>query len=308
MEALIDGEAAFLFNPIMQFESLKVFCDLAETESFTQTAQVNGVSQSAVSQTIGALEKHFKSLLIERSKKNFRLTTEGEILYNYSKQILQVYDAIRSRMQEIRHVVSGEIRVATVYSIGLHDLPPHIKRFMQEYPEVNVHVEYRRANQVYDAVLGNTVDLGLVAYPVHDARWETVPLGKEPLVLACHPQHPFAKFRSVKLKSLNGQKFISFEPDMPTRKALDKILRSQKVTVQHVMEFDNIETVKRAVELDCGVAMVPEATLKHEVAQRTLVAVPLEGDYFRTLGAVYRSNKVLSLALKQFLALLKKPI
>ena len=308
IEALIDGEAAFLFNPIMQFESLKVFCDLAETESFTQTAQVNGVSQSAVSQTIGALEKHFKSLLIERSKKNFRLTTEGEILYNYSKQILQVYDAIRSRMQEIRHVVSGEIRVATVYSIGLHDLPPYIKRFMQEYPDVNVHVEYRRANQVYDAVLGNTVDLGLVAYPAHDARWEIVPLGKEPLVLACHPRHPFAKLRSVQLKSLNGQKFISFEPDMPTRKALDKILRSQKVTVQHVMEFDNIETVKRAVELDCGVAMVPEATLKHEVAQRTLVAVPLEGDYFRTLGAVYRSNKVLSLALKQFLDLLKKPI
>ena len=292
----------------MQFESLKVFCDLAETESFTQTAQINGVSQSAVSQTISALEKHFRSLLIERSKKNFRLTTEGEILYNYSKEILQIYDAIHSRMQEIRHVISGEIRVATVYSIGLHDLPPYIKRFMQEYPEVNVHVEYRRANQVYDAVLGNTVDLGLVAYPVHDARWETVPLRKERLVLACHPQHPFAKLRSVKLKALNGQKFISFEPDMPTRKALDKILRSQRVTVQHVMEFDNIETVKRAVELNCGVAIVPEPTVKQEVAQQTLAAVPLEGNYFRTLGAVYRSNKVLSLALKQFLALLKEPL
>ena len=103
----------------MQFESLKVFCDLAETESFTKTAQINSVSQSAVSQTINALEKHFNSLLIERSKKNFRLTTEGEVLYNYGKEILQIYDAIHSRMQEIRHVISGEIRVATVYSIGL---------------------------------------------------------------------------------------------------------------------------------------------------------------------------------------------
>ena len=80
----------------MQFESLKVFCDLAETESFTQTAQVNGVSQSAVSQTIGALEKHFRSLLLERSKKNFRLTTEGEILYNYSKELLRIYGAIQA--------------------------------------------------------------------------------------------------------------------------------------------------------------------------------------------------------------------
>ena len=292
----------------MQFESLKVFCDLAETESFTQTAHINSVSQSAVSQTISTLEKHFRSLLIERSKKNFRLTTEGEILYSYSKQILQVYDAICSQMQKIRHVISGEIRVATVYSIGLHDLPPYIKHFMQQYPEVKVHVEYRRANQVYDAVLGNTVDLGLVAYPVHDARWEVVPLRDERLVLACHPQHPFAKLRSVKLKALDGQKLISFEPDMPTRLALDKILRSQKVKVQHVMEFDNIETVKRALELNCGVAIVPEPSVKQEVAQQTLAAVPLDGDYFRTLGAVYRSNKVLSLALKQFLALLKEPL
>ena len=141
---------------------------------------------------------------------------------------------------------------------------------------------------------------------MHDAELEIVPLRKEPLVLACHPQHPFAKLRSVKLKALNGQKFISFEPDMPTRKALDKILKGQGVTVQHVMEFDNIETVKRAVELNCGVAIVPEATIKQEVAQQTLAAVPLEGNYFRTLGAVYRSNKVLSLALKQFLALLKE--
>jgi LysR family transcriptional regulator, transcriptional activator of the cysJI operon len=292
----------------MQFESLKVFCDLAETESFTQTAQVNGVSQSAVSQTISALEKHFRSLLLERSKKNFRLTTEGEILYNYSKELLRIYDAIHSRMQEIRHVISGEIRVATVYSIGLHDLPPYVKRFMRDYPEVKVHVEYRRANQVYDAVLGNTVDVGLVAYPEHDSKWEIVPLGKEPLVLACHPQHPLAKLRSVKLKALEGQKFISFEPDMPTRKALDKILLSQAVKVEHVMEFDNIETVKRAIELNCGVAIVPQATVKQEVALQTLAAVPLAGDYFRTLGAVYRSNKVLSPALKQFLALLKETL
>ena len=292
----------------MQFESLKVFCDLAETESFTKTAQINDVSQSAVSQTVNALEKHFSSLLIERSKKNFRLTTDGEVLYNYGKEILAIYDAIHSRMQEIRHVISGEIRVATVYSIGLHDLPPYVKRFMQEYPEVKVHVEYRRANQVYEAVLGNTVDLGLVAYPVRDAKWEIIPLGKEPLVLACHPQHPLAKLRLVKLKALNGQKFISFEPDMPTRKALDKILQGQGVTVQHVMEFDNIETVKRSVELNCGVAIVPQATVKQEVAQKTLAAVPLEGNHFRTLGAVHRSNKVLSPALKQFIAMLKQPI
>jgi DNA-binding transcriptional LysR family regulator len=292
----------------MQFESLKVFCDLVETESFTKTAQINSVSQSAVSQTISALERHFNSLLIERSKKNFRLTSEGEVLYRHSKELLQTYDAIHSRMQEIKHVISGDIRIATVYSLGLHDLPPYVKRFMKDYPEVNVHVEYRRANQVYEGVLGNIVDLGLVAYPVPDAKLEIIPLRKDPLVLACHPQHALAKLKTVKLKALNGQKFISFEPDIPTRKALDKILKGQGVTVEHVMEFDNIETVKRAVELDCGVAVVPEATIRQEVADQTLAAVPLEGNHFRPLGAIHRKTKVLSPAMKQFIALLKAPI
>jgi LysR family transcriptional regulator, transcriptional activator of the cysJI operon len=304
----VDDEAVLLFNSIMQFESLKVYCDLAETENFTKTAEINHVSQSAVSQTISALERHFNSLLIERSKKNFRLTTEGEVVYNYSKEMLQTYAAIHSRIQEIKHIISGEIRVATVYSVGLHDLPPYVKRFMRDYPEVNIHVEYRRSNQVYEGVLGNMVDLGLVAYPAHDARWEVVPLRQEPLVLACHPQHPLAKLKHVKLKALNGQKFVSFEPDMPTRKALDKILKGQGVAVQHVMEFDNIETVKRAVELECGVAIVPETTIQQEVAKQTLAGVPLAGKHFRPLGAIYRKAKVLSPAMKQFLALLKEPL
>jgi DNA-binding transcriptional LysR family regulator len=292
----------------MQFESLKVFCDLAETESFTKTAQINSVSQSAVSQTISALERHFNALLIERSRKNFRLTSEGEVVYQHGKELLQTYDAIHSRMQEIKQVISGDIRVATVYSLGLHDLPPYVKRFMRDYPEVNIHVEYRRANQVYDGVLGNVVDLGLVAYPVPDAKLEIIPLRKERLVLACHPQHPFAKLKAVKLKALNGQKFISFEPDMPTRKALDKVLKGQGVTVAHTMEFDNIETVKRAVELDCGVAIVPETTIRQEVADQTIAAVPLEGNHFRPLGVIHRKTKVLSPAMKQFIALLKEPI
>jgi len=292
----------------MQIESLKVFCDLTETKSFTKAAQINGVTQSAVSQTISALERRFKSPLIERSKKNFRLTTEGEVLYHYSKEILQTYDAIHSRMQEIKHVISGDIRVATVYSIGLHDLPPYVKRFMQSQPEVHIHVEYRRNNQVYEGVLGNIVDLGLVAYPAPDPRVEIVPLRKDRLVLACHPDHALAKRKSVRLKALNGQKLISFEPDMPTRKALDKMLKGQGVTVEHVMEFDNIETVKRAVELDCGVAIVPETNIRQEVTKQTLAAVPLEGNHFRPLAAIHRKGKVLSPAIKHFIALLKKPI
>ena len=108
----------------MQIESLKVFCDLAETTSFTKAAQINGVTQSAVSQQISSLETKFATALIERSKKRFTLTREGETLYKYSKQIVQSYDELRHKIQEIQNVVTGAIKVVTIYSIGLHELPP----------------------------------------------------------------------------------------------------------------------------------------------------------------------------------------
>lgn len=291
----------------MQIESLKVFCDLAESESFTKAAQINNVTQSAVSQQISSLERVFKSLLIERSKKRFRLTREGQVLYDYSKQIIATYEGLGSKLQEIKDIISGTIRVATIYSIGLHDLPPYLKKFLKAYPTVNVHVEYRRANQVYEDVMGNVVDLGLVAYPTRDNKLEIYPLRKDPLVLVCHPQHPLAKQKRIKMKTLSGQKFIGFQPDIPTRKALDKILKENNVDVQHVMEFDNIETVKRAVEIDAGVAIVPQTTVVQEVAKQTLAQVELDdGDFFRPLAAIYKKNKVLSPAMKQFLSILKE--
>jgi DNA-binding transcriptional LysR family regulator len=291
----------------MQIESLKVFCDLAETESFTKAAQINSVTQSAVSQQISSLERIFKSLLIERSKKRFRLTREGQVLYDYSKQIIQTYESLHSKLQELKDIISGTIRVATIYSIGLHDLPPYIKKFMKNYPTVNIHVEYRRANQVYEDVLSNVVDLGLIAYPVKDSKLEIIPLRKEPLVLICHPQHPYARQKSVKLKHLVDQKVIGFEPDIPTRKALDKILREYGAELKYLMEFDNVETVKRAVEIDAGVSIVPLGTVTQEVAKQTLAAVEIEdGEFFRPLAAIYKKNKVLSPAMKQFLAILKE--
>lgn len=293
----------------MQIESLKVFCDLTETQSFTKAAKLNGVTQSAVSQTLSALERQFKSLLVERSKKNFRLTADGEVVYEYARKVLQTYASLNDKILEIKDIISGNIRVATIYSIGLHMLPPYIKPFLKEFPTVNVHVEYRRHNQVYEDVQGNVVDLGLIAYPVRDPRLEIVQIRKDPLVLICHPQNPLAKTKLLKYKALDGAKFISFDPDIPTRRALDKAFKQHGVVVDHVMEFDNVETVKRAVEIDSGVAIVPLDTIRQDVINKTLVAVKLEDpEAYRSLAIIHKKNKVLSPATKQFMALLKKPI
>jgi LysR family transcriptional regulator, transcriptional activator of the cysJI operon len=204
--------------------------------------------------------------------------------------------------------VSGTIRVATIYSVGLHDLPPYIKKFLKTYPTVHVHVEYRRANQVYEDVLGNVVDVGLVAFPVKDSKLDIVPMRKDSMVLICHPHHPLAKQKSVRVAQLANEKMIAFEPDIPTRKAIDRVLKDRGLTVHPVMEFDNIETVKRAVEIEAGLAIVPQSTVVQEVSKQTLAQVPFEdADFLRTLAIIHKKNKVLSPAMKQFIQLLKEP-
>jgi len=212
-------------------------------------------------------------------------------------------------LQEIKDIVSGTIRVATIYSIGLHELPPYIKRFLKAYPTVHVHVEYRRANQVYEDVVGNVVDLGLVAFPVRDSKLEIIPLRKDPMVLICHPQHPFASSPTVTVSKFTNEKFIAFEADIPTRRAIDKTLKEHGITVHPVMEFDNIETVKRAVEIDAGIAIVPQSTIVQEIEKQTLVKVEIaETDFYRPLAVIHKKNKVLSPAMRQFITLLKEPI
>ena len=291
----------------MQIESLKVFCDLAEAKSFTKAAQINGVTQSAVSQQISSLETKFTAALIERSKKKFTLTKEGETLYKYSNQIVQSYDELRHKIQEIQNVVTGAIKVVTIYSIGLHELPPYLKKFLKKHPTVNVSVEYRRATQLYEDIISGMADIGLVAYPQKDPRLQVTSLAEDMLVLICHPDHPLAQKPRVKLSEIVSHKFIAFEPDIPTRRAIDKILRDRNVEVDHAMEFDNIETVKRAVEIDAGISIVPRSPVSQEVAKKTIAMVEIEDEqFYRPLAAVHKKNKVLSPAMKEFLALLKK--
>ena len=286
----------------MQIENFKIFSDLVETKSFSKSAKLNGITQSAVSQQARAMERHFKTLLIDRSQKQFQLTREGQRVYESAKEILHTYDKLLSELQEMKKVISGTIRISTIYSIGLHELPAYIKKFLHDYPSVNVRVEYRRSNLVYEDILHNAVDFGLVAFPVKQRQIEALPFRDDHLVLITHPGHPLAKGGEIDLKQLAGQKFIGFDPDIPTRKAVDQIFRDHKLEIEPVMEFDNIETVKRAVEIDHGIAIVPQATVQQEVKQGTLIAVHFKGkDFTRPLAILHRKGRVLTPAMKKFI-------
>lgn len=286
----------------MQVSNFKIFADLVETKSFSKSAKLNGITQSAVSQQARAMERNFKTLLIDRSQKQFQLTREGQRVYETAKEVLHQYEKLLSELQEMKKVISGTIRLSTIYSIGLHELPPFIKKFLHDYPSVNVRVEYRRSNLVYDDVLHNSVDFGLVAFPVKVRQVEVIPFRSDHLVLITHPSHSLARTGEVQLSSLAGHKFIGFDPDIPTRKAVDQIFRENKLEIEPVMEFDNIETVKRAVEIDAGIAIVPRATVSQEVKQGSLVVVSFKGKEFtRPLAILHRKGRVLTPAMKKFI-------
>ena len=293
----------------MQIESFKVFRDLVESRSFSKAASLNFITQSAVSQQIRVMEERFRVPLIERSNKHFGLTREGQVLYDASKQIVFQFDSVQHQILEMRNVVSGTIRLSTVYSIGLHEIPPYLKKFLVKFPNVNVHVEYRRSNQVYDEVSEGASDLGLVAYPVQKKTLKVEPFREDRLVVICVPGHELAREGEISVAALKKEKFIGFEPDIPTRKAVDKIFREAGIEVNPVMEFDNIETVKRAVEIGAGVSIVPRATVEQEVGNGTLAAIEFKGHpYSRPLGIIYKSGRVLSPAMQRFLKMLKEPL
>ncbi|HMD61386.1 MAG TPA: LysR substrate-binding domain-containing protein [Opitutaceae bacterium] len=286
----------------MQIQNLKIFADLVETKSFSKAAKLNSITQSAVSQQARAMERHFKALLVDRSQKQFQLTREGQRVYESSKEVLHAYEMLLSELQEMKKVVSGTIRISTIYSIGLHELPPYIKRFLHDYPSVNVRVEYRRSNLVYEDVLHNSVDFGLVAFPAKVRQIEAVPFRDDHLVVICHPQHALAKRGEVAVADLAGMKFIGFDPDIPTRKAVDQIFRENHLQIEPVMEFDNIETVKRAVEIDHGIAIVPQATVVQEGRQGTLAILRFKGrEFTRPLAILHRKGRVLTPAMRKFI-------
>lgn len=291
----------------MQIETLRIFCDLAKTGSFSQAAEKNFITQSAVSQQVRGLEEKFKRQLLERvrGRREIRLTEAGEVFYEESRQVLAAYARLEERLRNFTGAISGAVRVATVYSIGLHELPPVVRRFMTLYPEAKIDLEYSRTTRIVRDVLNDTVELGIVAYPEKKRSLEIVPLRGDRLVLICHPDHPFAQRRKVHARDLHGQDFVLFERDIPTRRATDRILKSHGVAVHQAAEFDNIETIKRAVEVGLGIAIVPRPSVLDEQKSGQLAVVTLaEPEWTRLVGVIYRSDRMLSTAAKKFIELL----
>jgi LysR family transcriptional regulator, transcriptional activator of the cysJI operon len=290
----------------MHIETLKVFCDLAETGSFSLAASKNFITQSAVSQQIRSLEERYGRELIERSKGHARLTQAGEVLYEAGKEIVHRYREIENNLQSLARSVAGTVRVGTVYSVGLYELSGPLKKYLRTFPDVTVHLEYTRANKIYEDVSRGEIDMGIVAYPNKRPQLLIAPFREDRLVLICSPQHPFAHFQRVSIKKLHGEKFVGFERDVATRRALDRVFRQHGIKVQYIMEMDNIETIKRVVEVGSGLSIVPEPAIAQEVKNDTLRAIQFSDEpLMRPLGILLKRGRRFTPAVQEFIDFLK---
>ncbi len=292
----------------MHIETLKVFCDLVDTQSFSLAAERNFVTQSAVSQQIRTLEDKFQRRLLERvrGRREVRLTPAGEIFYRECKTVLASYDQLQESMRGLVGTISGTVKVATVYSVGLHELPTKVREFMTKFPNAKIDLEYSRTTRVVRDVLSGAVELGVVTFPEPRRGLSIVQMQSDRLVLICPPDHEFAERQVLKVRELKGRDFVLFERDVPTRKSTDKILKANGVDVRKVAEFDNIETIKRAVEVGFGLAIVPYMSVVDEEKNKQLSIVQLaEKDWVRPVGVIHRSDRTLSIAAKKFVQLLE---
>lgn len=290
----------------MQIETLKVFCDLVESRSFSQSALRNFVTQSAVSQQIRNLESRFETALLTRNGKTIAPTEAGRVLYEAAKEILERFDRMQSQMKASGQEMAGDLMVATIYSVGLYEMSLAIRTFLKRYPKVKLHVEFSRSSRVYEDCLNGTIDLGIVTYPKPRKGLDIVPLPSDRLTLICSPDHPFAGRKQINLRRIDGQDFVAFQKQIASRSAIDQILRDNGVTVRIVMEFDNIETIKRSVEIGAGISIVPLLSVQREVQSGSLVQLQFaRQSFYRTLGVLVKHSRRLPAAAQKFIELLQ---
>jgi DNA-binding transcriptional LysR family regulator len=293
----------------MHLETFRTFCDVVETGSLSAAARLSRVTQSAVSQQLRALEQRYGQRLVERAPRTQARPTEaGELMYRELKPLLAAFADLEAKLRARPGVLEGSVRVATVYSVGLHTLPPVIKEFLRAHRAVRVRLEYRRTDQIYAACLSGELDFGIVALPARRPQLTVVPLFEDELVLVLPSDHPLASQRRPSLRAVGGEPFVAFDRDIPTRRFIDKLLRQHRTSVNIVMELDNIETIKRSVEAGLGISILPAPALENELRAGTLATRPLrEGPFRRSIGAIHRRGRELSAPARALLDMLRAP-
>ncbi len=289
----------------MQIRALKVFCDVVTRRSFSKAADDNGITQSAASQTIHQIESHFGVKLLDRSKRPFVMTEEGKVCFDHCVKLVRQFEELESRLSNLHSHSSDTVRVASIYSVGLSYMKQFVQRFTELNPQINVQLEYHHPSEVYNLVKSGDADLGLLSYPTATHSVAVIPWREEEMSVVISPDHPLANDDEVSLSDLNGFDMVGFDQNLRIGQEINRVLANANATPNVVMEFDNIETLKRAIEINAGFSILPQAHVQREVSAGTLTAVTVnDNSLVRPVGIIHRDNIKLGKNTENFIELL----
>jgi DNA-binding transcriptional LysR family regulator len=268
---------------------------------------MNDVSQSAASQHIQELERRLGTVLLDRSTRPLQVTEAGRLYLDFCRDVLRREEDFEAALDVFRRSAEARVRVAAIYSVQLSEMAELEAEFSREYPEAELRVEYLRPEKIYDAVVSDRADIGLVSYPEATREITAIPWRQEEMVLAASPYHPLASRNTLRPEDLAGVDFISFDEDLPIREAIDRFLEEHGVEVRQAFHFDNLQMIKEAVEQRAGVAILPARVMHSELAQGRLAAIPFENAaLYRPLGIIHRRRKRFNRAGQAFLQMLQE--
>ncbi len=289
----------------MRLADLKLFRDIAKERSLTKAAGMNGITQSAASQHVRDLEAQFDVELLDRSRRPLSVTAAGKLYADFCQQVLREKDTFDAAVGELRVSAAGVVRFATIYSVGLSEVQTLEAEFRRRYPNAQLAIEYLRPERIYEALLEDRADLGIVSYPKSSKEIRATPWRVEDMMVAMPPSHRLAALPSLHALSLEGEAFVAFDEDLPIQQHINRFLKEEKVTVNKVIHLDNVDSIREAVSQATGISIVPKPVLKPYLEQGRLVAAPLiPRSPKRPLGIIYRRRKKFSRAADAFLKLL----
>jgi DNA-binding transcriptional LysR family regulator len=293
----------------MEDHKLKVFCTVAETKSFSKTSEIIHLTQPAVSLQIQALEEKYETKLFDRSSSTVTLTTAGELLYKYAKEILGLYASAEKAIGKQTGIAKGSLTLAAGSNIGNYILPSVITEFRNAHPKIKMYLHVSNTKRVVELLNAGNIDLGLVEGDVSRQKIIVKKLLSDELLLIVAPDHSWANRKEVSLSEVVKEPFIFREAGSGTRQMIEKFLGRHGVTL-HDMKISTIlgstEAIKDAVENGLGVSIISRWAARKESKYGTLRLLGLkEEKMVRDFSLIINKNSVSSNSLDEFLSFLK---
>jgi DNA-binding transcriptional LysR family regulator len=292
----------------VEIRQLRAFVAIAESGTFTSGAQRVHVTQAAISMQIRQLENEIGAKVFVRAPRHVILTEAGEHLLRRARQILREHDAAVDEIAELAGAERGRLRIGSASAMVLTDqLPAILTELRKQHPRAEVAVISGTSEALVEQILAGELDIAFVSLPVDARGIQTERLSEDQLVAIASPHHKLAKQKTISAYTLAGERLILGERGGNTRRLIDQFFAQAGVTLKVAMELSRQAAIRRMVEEDMGVGIVPFESVREEVEKGRLVRWWIEGAEINwELGLAQLSGGYESPIMHKFVALAKK--